>query len=225
MERKQLRILHVQPMSLGLFGHRDEELGSSLHYSVSRLAAAQAAKGDRVEVHLIASGAPMAFRAQDVEFTFHRGAGPPRIGDRLGPFGRQASVGQVRAIQARAADVVHFHGIRQFHLMYYAVAMQAARRQIPWSPKTEVAEEHAGWSVGLNDVPSRGQQPSWRRVGHAQPRWNGAASLPDATFVVPNGVDRTLFLPRRAPPSGTRFAVSHPVRRPSRRTQGSAHDG
>jgi glycosyltransferase involved in cell wall biosynthesis len=196
-------------MSLGLFGHHDEELGSSLHYSVSRLAAAQAALGDRVEVHLIASGGPLTFCAQGVQFTFHRGWGPPRVRNRLGPFGRQISPGQLHAIGTADADIVHFHGVRQFHLMFYAVALKAARARTPL-----VAQDRGG--RGARALESWAQRRAFGKTAAVLAASRACredlvrGGYPEAaTFLVPNGVDRTVFAPagRRAPHPGSRLRV------------------
>lgn len=197
----RLRIQHVQPMSLGLFGHRDADLGTALQYSVSRLAAAQASLGDDVQVHLIASARPGSVFADGVRYVFHRGAGPPVIAGHLGPFGRQVSGGLLRSIRPNSADVVHFHGVRQFHLMYAAIAWRARRAGIPL-----VAQDRGGRGAWRLEVAAQryGLRSSSAvlaasRACAVEVAELGAAA--ESVAIVPNGADPQVFFPvDRSPP-------------------------
>jgi glycosyltransferase involved in cell wall biosynthesis len=128
---RSLRIAHVQPMTLDLYGHRDEDLGAIVHYSVSNLAAAQVRLGDRPTIHLLTSGRSRRTEVQGYEVVWHRclqrqDAGIERR------FARQASVRRLRAVRQSTCDLVHFHGVRQLHVMYGMLAWRARREGVPF---------------------------------------------------------------------------------------------
>ena len=195
-----LRVAHVQPMSMDFFGHPDEDIGRAVTYSVTNLAAAQARLGHRPAVHLLSSSAPCSRRrvreleADGVDYRFHRRLDPPLVGDRH-RFGRQLSVGMLAALRPGSADLVHYHGIRQMHFMYAAVAWRAARLGIPM-----VAQDR-----GFREVrrPERAAQ-RWalRRTaavcGASQEAQEtlSALGVPAARLhLIPNGFDPERFRP------------------------------
>jgi len=141
-----LRIAHVQPLSIDLFGFRDDEWGTRFRYAVPNLAAAQLAAGDRPTVHLLAGddrrrAHHMELGGIDVEF--HPSVEPQPRGTTERRFSRQVSTSMLRAIDPASVDVVHFHGARSLHAMLALVVTQARRRKVP-----VVAQDHGPRLVG-----------------------------------------------------------------------------
>lgn len=209
-----LRVAHVQPMTLDLFGHDDAEFGTSVRYSVANLALAQARQGLRPTVHLLASdpfwrGRPRRREVDGMQVRYHPCVQPPRP---LGPrhrFARQLSPAMLAAVSRGDADVVHFHGVRQFHPMYAAVAWRARQQGLPL-----IAQDRGGRHVGRIETAA---QRYGLRHSHAvlAAGTDSLAELrglgvPEARLhLVPNGVDREVFhpgLPREpsAPPAPLR---------------------
>lgn len=125
-----LRIAHVQPMSLDLFGHDDRDLGTGVRYSVWNLAAAQARAGDQPTVHLLASKESFQLQLENVTTKFcHSIDLPSRVPFRY-RFARQFSPRMLRLLQRADFDLVHFHGVDQFHGMYLLTALRCTRQQL-----------------------------------------------------------------------------------------------
>lgn len=206
-----LRVAHVQPMTLDLFGHDDADFGVSVRYSVANLALAQARMGMRPTVHLLASQGlvrgrsargPRELHVDGMDVRFHRCVQPPRSAGTRVRFARQFSAGMLRAISASATDVVHFHGVRQFHLMYAAVAWRARGQGLRL-----VAQDRGGRNVGR--IEGAAQRFGLRRSDEVLAA--GTGSLEELRglgvaephlHLFPNGVDREVFHPGpgREPP-------------------------
>lgn len=190
-----LRIAHVQPLSLDLYGNRDEDIGTKVHYMVPNLAAAQARMGDRPRVHLIASGQPGRRLANGVEYVFHRCIQPPRSSGMRWRFARQLSLGMLRALQPGEVDVVHFHGAWSLHTMYAAVAWHARRRRLPL-----LAHDHGYRPVGrIGDAALRFAllRSSAIIVGNEESAatFEAAGVPPTALHWIPNGIDLDVYRP------------------------------
>jgi glycosyltransferase involved in cell wall biosynthesis len=101
----------------------------------------------------------------------------------------------LRAIRRESADIVHFHGVRQLHLMYAAVAWRAAQQGIPL-----VGQDRGNRDVGQIETAAQ-------RFGLRRARAVLAASAESvdvlaclgvrrkAIHVVPNAVDPDVFRP------------------------------
>jgi glycosyltransferase involved in cell wall biosynthesis len=197
-QQRGLRIAHVQPMTLDLYGHDDAGYGTSVRYSVSNLAAAQARLGHHPEVHLLTSGRPRELRVAGVTAHFHRCVQPPRRASLHARFARQFSVAMLRAIRRESADVVHFHGVRQLHLMYAAVASRAAQQGIPL-----VGQDRGNRDVGR--IETAAQRFGLRRTkdvlaasAESVDVLAGLGVPRTAIHVVPNAVDPDVFRPGAA---------------------------
>jgi glycosyltransferase involved in cell wall biosynthesis len=169
-----LRIAHVQPMTLDLYGHSDDDFGTRVTFYLSNLPAAQARLGMRPTVHLLTSGRPHQLRFDGVEVRFHRCLQPPRSARVNSRFARQFSSSMLHAISHTDADVVHCYGPRQLHVMYAAVARRARKERLPL--------------VGHDQGP--------RPVGHIE-RWFQRHGLKRTQFVLassPSSVDEFLGL-------------------------------
>lgn len=195
MTRGGLRIAHVQPLSLDLYGQRDEDWGTAVRFFLPNMAIAQAAAGDRPTVHTLTSSSARSMDVDGVRVEFHRCLQPPRrlAGDRR--FARQLSWDMVRALQRGAADVVHFHGARSLQPMLAAVAWRTDREGLPL-----VVQDHGPRPVGRTETAL--QSYGWRRATRFLAA-NAAAAAEYASWgvpagriaVVPNGVDPTVFRP------------------------------
>lgn len=195
MSAQPLRIMHLQPMTLDLYGHRDADLGRGVRYSLTNLAAAQRRAGDAPVVHLLASERPLALRFDGVEARFDRCFQPPARTGISGRFARQLSFAMLRAIRPGAADIVHFHGIRQFHPMFAAVAWRAQRAGLP------LVGQDRGWRT-VGRVETAAQRFGLRRCTAVLAASRDSAErlapmLREQTLVdlAPNGVDPALFRP------------------------------
>lgn len=118
-------------MTLDFYGHRDNELGRAVRYSVTNLATAQARGGDHVEIHLLSTGSAKRVDFENVTAYFHRCVEPPRALDTRFRFGRQISWSMLCASVRADLQVVHFHGPRQFHIMYGLTARRATQMEVP----------------------------------------------------------------------------------------------
>ena len=190
-----LRIAHIQPLSLDLYGNVDEEIGTKVRYMVPNLAAAQARMGDRPRVHLVASGRPGRHKANGVEYVFHRCIQPPRRAGIRWRFARQLSPGMLRALDADDVDVVHFHGAWSLHTMFAATAWHAARRDLPL-----LAHDHGHRPVGrIGDMALRYALLRSDAVivgnGESAATFQRIGVPSSAIHWVPNGIDPDLFKP------------------------------
>jgi glycosyltransferase involved in cell wall biosynthesis len=197
----QLRIAHVQPQSLDLFGHADADFGTNARYFLPNMAAAQVQLGDLPTVHLLSSSAASTFSVDGVEVVFHRCVQPPTWVGSHRRFGRQLSISMVNAVGRANTVVVHFHGCRSLHLMYAAVAWRCQQEGMAL-----VAQDH-------------GHRPVWPIETAAQRYALGRTKilLPanreslealaaqgidrSAMEIMPNGVDRRVFYPAPTLPS------------------------
>jgi glycosyltransferase involved in cell wall biosynthesis len=142
--RRGIRIAHVQPQSLDFYGHDDSDLGTKVRYSVTNLAVAQAAMGDLPVVHLLGSSDVRTLEFDGVRVRFHRCVQPPRRLDVRWRFSRQFSIGMIGVLKPGSADIVHFHGARQLHGMFAAIAWRASRERLPLVAQ-ERGFRHVGW--------------------------------------------------------------------------------
>jgi glycosyltransferase involved in cell wall biosynthesis len=201
--RYGLKIAHVQPMSLDFYGHDDSDLGTKVRYSVTNLAVAQAAMGDVPVVHLLGSSDVRTLAFDGVRVLFHRCLQPPRRLDMRWRFSRQFSIGMLTAIRRGSVDIVHFHGARQLHGMFAAVAWRAGRERLPL-----VAQERGFRHVGR--LETRAQLYGLRRsrvILAATEEGRSALiglGVPAARLrLLPNGFDSQTFRPaERGAPSG-----------------------
>jgi glycosyltransferase involved in cell wall biosynthesis len=192
---RPLRIAHVQPLTLDLYGHEDEDFGKRARYFLPNMVSAEAALGDQPTVHLLTSGAAKTMRRDEVEVHFHPCVQPPRQASVNHRFARQLSLSMLRALSHEHADVVHFHGARSLHTMLAAVAWQARRLSLPL-----VVQDHGHRPVG--SLATALQRFAIRQAGAVLAanadsidalRALGAHS--DRIHFVPNGVDRAIFHP------------------------------
>jgi glycosyltransferase involved in cell wall biosynthesis len=189
-------------MTLDLYGHRDEDLGTEVRYSVSNLAAAQARMGDRPVIHLLTSGRSRRSTAQGVEVVWHRCLQPrnPHITKR---FARQLSLGMLRAIRRSDTDLVHFHGTRQLHPMYAAIAWRTKRQRLPL-----VAQDRGNREVGRVETwaQRQGVERSDLLLAASQDTIGVMQELgaPESSIdMLSNGYDPELFFPgEQEPPAG-----------------------
>jgi glycosyltransferase involved in cell wall biosynthesis len=131
MMPSSLRIAHVQPIALDLFGHKDEDWGSAVRYFLPNIAAAQVVHGDRPTVHLLTSSQPKQMDVDGIDVHFHSCLQLPRRYPVTARFGRQLSMSMIRALRQGKADIIHFHGACSLHAMYGAVARRAKHQNIP----------------------------------------------------------------------------------------------
>ncbi len=128
---KPLRIAHVQPMTLDLFGHQDRDFGTTANYFLPNLARAQAAAGHEVCIHLLTSSASHSASLGRIKVHFHRCLQPPAIAGTHRRFGRQLSTRMLVKLSRPAPHLVHFHGARNCQLMFAGVAAHTTRKGIP----------------------------------------------------------------------------------------------
>ena len=191
-----LRIVHVQPMTLDLYGYADEDLGGAVRYAVTNLALAQARLGNRPEIHLLASRRPHTLLLDgSVPVTFHPHVQPPRHLSVRWRFARQFSLSMLRAIRRDRGDVVHFHGVRQMHPMYAAVAWRTAREGMPL-----LAQDRGDRPVGRMETAA--QRYALRRTQVVLAASEGSADVlagmgvpRTALHVVSNAMDPAVFWP------------------------------
>lgn len=184
---RPLRITHIQPYTLDLYGHRDEEWGREVRYALPHLAAAQAAAGDRPTVHLLTSGRPSRTVVDGIDLRFHRCVQPPRRLDATRRFARQIGIGPLMALRERP-DVIHFHGAMS--LQPY-LALTAAAARIAGVPL--VAQDHGVRPVGraeglLEHLGLRGTRRALASNAH-HTRLLAERGATGPVRVVPNGVD------------------------------------
>lgn len=205
-----LRIAHVQPMTLDLFGQRDEDFGDGVRYFLPNIAEAQVRLGHRPSVHLLASGRPSSRQVNGFDVHFHRCLQPPARAGLEKRFGRQLSLGLVRPLRPETFDVVHFYGLRNSQLMLAAVSYWCARRRIP-----VVAHDQGRRIVGgIEAAAGRYAQSKLDAciVSTAETADElAAAGFPErSTYFVPNGYDPRIFSPNpepRAEPDPLRVLV------------------
>jgi glycosyltransferase involved in cell wall biosynthesis len=201
--RYGLRIAHVQPMSLDFYGHEDSDLGTKVRYSVTNLAVAQAAMGDVPVVHLLGSSDVRTLAFDGVRIVFHRCLQPPRRLNMRWRFSRQFSIGMLTAIKGGSVDIVHFHGARQLHGMFGAIAWRAGRERLPL-----VAQERGFRHVGR--LETRAQLYGLRRsrvilaaTEEGRSALTGLGVPAGRLRLLPNGFDSQTFRPtERGAPSG-----------------------
>jgi glycosyltransferase involved in cell wall biosynthesis len=193
-----LRIAHVQPLSIDLFGYRDDDWGTTFRYFLPNMAAAQVARGDRPTVHLLTTdrrrGRHAPMEVDGISVVFHACLEPQRRGGVHRRFSRQLSLPLLRSLRGVDADVVHFHGTRSLHAMLAATVVRARQQRLAL-----VAQDHGPRSVG--PVMSRIQLGALRRCDALLPANDESlaelrAKAPDvAAHLVPNGVDSDVFHP------------------------------
>lgn len=197
-----LRIAHVHPISLDLYGHDDLEFGTRARYILSNLAAAQARMGDRPAVHLLTSGPSHRMEVDGVDVVFHRCIQPPRRSGLHVRFARQLAPGLLAALRRETCDVVHFHGIRSLHAMFAAVAHRTRRTGLPLvghdqgaRPVGRIARALEAYGLRRTDIALAGNPDALEALARlGVPR--------SALHLVPSGVDPQLFRPEpRDPPS------------------------
>lgn len=200
-----LRIAHVHPISLDLYGHDDLEFGTRARYVLSNLAAAQARMGDRPAVHLLTSGPSHRMEVDGIDVVFHRCIQPPRGTGLHVRFARQLAPGLPAALRRETYDVVHFHGIRSLHAMFAAVAHRARRAGLPLvghdqgaRPVGRIARALEAYGLRRTEVALAGNAEALQALARlGVPR--------AALYLLPSGVDRRLFHPApRDPPSPDR---------------------
>lgn len=200
---RALRIAHVQPMTLDLFGHEDRDFGTEASYFLSNLAIAQAQLGHRPTVHLLTSTRPSVLALDGVDVHFHSCLQLPRSLDRRRRFARQVSFELARAIRREDTDIIHFHGLRNSHLMLAVVAWRASAQAVPL-----VAQDQGLRLAGL--LESKARRYALGRVNMALAanpesarELVGEGVAPESLRVVPNGYDPEIFYPgapiRRGP--------------------------
>jgi glycosyltransferase involved in cell wall biosynthesis len=190
-----LRIAHVQPIALDIFGHRDDDWGTKVRYFLPNMAAAQAGQGDLPTVHLLTSGRARRMKVGAIDVQFHRCLQLPRSLPVTARFGRQLSLSLVRSIQCESTDIVHFHGACSLHMMYGAVAWQARRERIPL-----VSQDHGPREGKWLETLCRSYAlTNTRRVlaaNTASREALKALGIPDESIhIVPNGMDPEVFFP------------------------------
>ncbi len=197
-----LRIAHVHPISLDLYGHDDLEFGTRARYLLSNLAAAQARMGDRPVVHLLTSGTSHRAEVDGAEVVFHRCIQPPRRTGVYVRFARQLAPGPLTALRRETYDVVHFHGIRSLHAMFAAVAERARRVGLPLvgqdhgpRPVGRIARALEAYGLRRTDIALAGNAEALEALA--------VLGVPrSALHLLPSGVDSGCFHPApRDPPS------------------------
>ncbi len=205
-----LRIAHVQPFSIDLFGYRDDDWGTTFRFFLPNMAAAQAARGDRPVVHALTAGGGRVAGPRDVvdgvPLVLHRCVEPQRGGVVQRRFSRQVSLSLLRALRPDDVDVVHFHGCRSLHAMLGATAARCRLAGLPL-----VAQEHGPRAVG--PVMRRVQLEGLRRcdalvAGNEESEAELRALAPAVpVHRVPNGVDPAVFHPDDSLRHGRPFRV------------------
>ena len=190
-----LRICHVQPMTLDLFGQRDEDFGDGVMYFLPNIAAAQVELGLKPTVHLLTSERSSSRWVRGFEVHFHRCLQPPTAAGLHRRFGRQVSFGLLHSVIADETDVVHFYGLRNSQMMLAAIASRCRRQAIPL-----VAHDQGRRMVGrLEAWAGRSALPrvSAFVVSTAEATDQLAAAGMPAQSVhnVPNGFDPLIFYP------------------------------
>jgi glycosyltransferase involved in cell wall biosynthesis len=182
-------------MSLDLFGHRDADVGGAVRYSVTNLAAAQARVGDRPTIHLLSGAKRHCHSFEGVNVEFHRCYELSLGTDVERRFARQFSRSMLVALARDRPDVVHFHGARQFHLMFAAVAWQTTRLRVPL-----VAQERGFREVGKIETAAQcyGIERSDVLLAASEDgrgKLNALSARARMIEVLPNGFDPTIFAP------------------------------
>ena len=192
---RPLRIAHVQPMTLDLFGHRDEDFGRRANYFLPNLAYAQQRRGHLPTIHLLTSGKSKVLQIRGLEAHFHRCAQLPRYMTLQKRFGRQMSLSLLRSLRSQDTDLVHFHGLRNSQLMLAAVACRARQQGLPLLAHDQ-GTRRVRW---IEDLASRYALPricallaaNEESVVALEKETNRAGSI----YLVPNGFDPAMFSP------------------------------
>lgn len=195
MKIRPLRIMHIQPVSLDLFGHQQRDFGTKIKYFLTNIASAQARAGDLPEVHLFSSGKQEKIYFDGIPAHFHRCIGPPGFLGFRKVFARQISVPLLAGLRRSGADIIHFSGVISYQLMFAAVVFWAARAHIP-----VVASEQGGRSVRF--IEKAVQKYSLGKAAivtacsrQAADNLKMLGAKPDSVRIVPNGFDEELFSP------------------------------
>ena len=190
-----LRVAHLQPITLDLYGQEDSAFGRTVRYFLSNLVMAQARLGLKPTVHLLSSKRSSQLHLGEIEVYFHKCWQPPVSAGMRVRFARQFSAGILRGIKRGEADIVHFHGALNCHFMYAAIACQAAHQQLPL-----VAHAHGYRSVGIIEGFAQ-------KVGLRRSKAVLAANCDDieifkhlgmpseSIYIVPLGIDTQVFRP------------------------------
>ena len=195
VKNKKLRIAHVQPIALDIFGHRDEDWGTKVQYFLTNIAFTQARLGDQPAVHLLTSGKPKQMELSGVRVHFHSCWQFPTSWPVTARFARQFSFSMIKAIRKDEADVIHFHGARSLHLMHGVIAWKAHIEGIPL-----LSQDHG---------PRRGRwiEESFRKYGSRRTdvflaanedslsEFRSTGYLRNKGYIAPNGFDPKLFYP------------------------------
>lgn len=190
-----LRIMHIQPVSLDLFGHDQKYFGTRIKYFLTNLALAQAKAGDRPEIHLLSSGKPERIYYEGIPVNFHRCFGPPGFLGFRKVFARQVSSSLLSGINKSKVDIIHFSGVLSYQLMLAAVIFRAGRVRIP-----VIASEQGGRSV--RSIEKKAQDYCLGNADmvtacspEAAENLKLLGANPDSVRIVPNGVDSEVFSP------------------------------
>ena len=196
----RIRVAHVQPLSLDLYGHADVDFGTKARYFLPNMAASQVRLGDQPTVHMLSSTHHRTLAVEGVEVIFHRCVQPPRWAGVNRRFARQLSHSMIRAIHPDTCDIVHFHGCRSIHMMYAATAWRCREQGLPL-----VAQDHGPRPV--RRIEAAAQLYALRRTDSLlAANLEGVESLAaqgasrSNIELVPNGVDGRVFFPPVAPP-------------------------
>ena len=186
--------MHVQPVSLDIFGHDQKDFGTKIRYFLTNIASAQAKAGDLPEIHLLSSGKQEESLFENIRVYYHKCYGPPRLLGFEKVFARQISPSLLSAIGQTRADVIHFSGVLSYQLMLAAVIYKANKVNIP-----VIASEQGGRTVRF--IEKKAQQYALRNADaitactrEAAENLKSLGARPDV-HVVPNGVDEEKFYP------------------------------
>jgi glycosyltransferase involved in cell wall biosynthesis len=193
----------VYPVSIDLYGFRDEEWGSAYRSFLPNMTGAQVARGDHPTVHTLTTGRDGHTEViEGVRVVFHPKVEPQPGGTVQRRFSRQVSPSLLRALRRGDMDLVHFHGARSMHGPLALVVGRCVQQRIP-----VVAQDHGPRSVGA--FTRSLQHVALRRCG-AILALNEASRdelrniAPDVEVAqVANGVDRSLFHPGAGHDHGT----------------------
>lgn len=201
MSTQPLRIAHVHPLSIDVFGHADRDWGTKVCYYLTNMIFALQRQGGEHTLHLLTQERRRhELTVEDVRVIFHPCIEPPRglVNHR---FGRQISFGLLNALRRESTDVVHFHAATSLHAMFALVSLCCRQQKIPL-----VAQDQGTRPVGFVE----GRLLDWglKNTGAAL----AATSMMDEHYrkigipaerihFQPNGFDPAIFSPEsKAPP-------------------------